>query len=268
MNRRDVLKFAAVASMAVGGAPLAASAQNPPKTYVLVHGAWVGGWFWRRVSDRLRAAGHNVFTPTFTGLGERAHLLSKDIALDTFIQDVANVITYEELADVVLVGESFGGIVITGVADSMPQSIRHLVYLDALILQSGQTAFGVLPENVVAARKKAAEETSGGLTLPVPPPSAFAALGVTEQKDKDWLARHARPHPLRTYETPLNIKGPVGNNLPRSYIVCTEPYYAVTESSRNWVKQQSGWEVIEIAHGHAVAVTAPDQLATLLMRIA
>ncbi len=106
-------------------------------TFVLVHGAWHGGWCWVRVADILRSQGHRVFTPTCTGLGERAHLLSKDITLDTFVRDVAGTIAAEELTEVVLVGHSFGGLAISGVAEAMPERLRHLVYLDALIVQPG-----------------------------------------------------------------------------------------------------------------------------------
>ena len=265
MNRRDVLKSAALSGSAALAGSAPAAAQGGRHTFVLVHGAWHGGWCWDRVAAPLRAAGHRVLTPTCTGLGERSHLLSKDITLDTFVMDIANVIVFEELSDVVLVGHSFGGIPISGVADTMPQRVRHLVYLDSLILQPGQSPFGVLPPEVVAARKKAAEESSGGLSLPVPPPSAFA---VTEANDADWLKRRLTPHPLGTYTSPLNIKNPVGNNLPRTYIACTNPYYPVLEGVRTWVKGQQGWRWSEIATGHDAMVTAPDQLTRMLIDIA
>ena len=172
MKRRDVLKTMAIAGLAAGAGG-AATAQTAAQTFVLVHGAWHGGWCWSRVADRLRAAGHQVFTPTQTVLGERKHLLSKDITLDTFTKDIVNVIEAEELSNVVLVGHSFGGLSISGVADAMPDRIRHLVYLDSLIVEGGKKPFDSLPPDVVAARLKAAEESSGGLSLPAPPPSAF-----------------------------------------------------------------------------------------------
>ena len=268
VRRRPLLKLAATAPLAAGALvskPVPLSAQGAPKTYVLVHGAWHGGWCWRRVADRLRAAGHRVFTPTCTGLGERSHLLSEDITLDTFTQDIVNVIEFEELSEVILVGHSFGGMPISGTADRIPQRIRHLVYLDALILQAGQSPFSVLPSDVVAARTEAAQETSGGLSLPVPEPSAFA---VTHPEDADWLERRLTPHPFNTYTSPLNIKRPVGNDLPRTYIACTDPYYAVLEATRNWVEEQQDWTWVEIATGHDAMVTAPDELTELLVGIA
>jgi pimeloyl-ACP methyl ester carboxylesterase len=263
MNRRDALILAAAAGVA-GGAGTT-RAQETGSTFVLVHGAWHGGWCWRRVSDRLRAAGHRVFTPTCTGLGERAHLLSREITLDTFAKDVAGVIEAEELRNVILVGHSFGGLPISGVAEMMADRIRHLVYLDSLVVQPGKSPFDGLPPDIVATRIKAAEETSGGLSLPTPPPSVF---GVTDEADAAWIKRRLTPHPLGTYKSPLNIKNPVGNGLPRTYISCTSPAYTALDGVKAWVKQQPGWTWAEIATGHNAMVTAPDELTRMLVGIA
>jgi pimeloyl-ACP methyl ester carboxylesterase len=138
------LSAAATPPLALGPTRVAAQVPGLPeirgKTYVLVHGAFGGGWQWAPVAERLRAQGHRVFTPTQTGLGERKHLLSRDITIDTFVEDIVNVIEAEDLRGVVLVGHSFGGIPITGAADQAPERIRHLVYFDALIVQGGQSA--------------------------------------------------------------------------------------------------------------------------------
>jgi pimeloyl-ACP methyl ester carboxylesterase len=263
-DQQDVLKTMAIAGLAAGAGGAAASTQTTAQTFVLVHGAWHGGWCWSRVADRLRSAGHQVFTPTQTGLGERKHLLSRDITLDTFSKDIANVIEAEELSDIVLVGHSFGGLAISGVADAMPDRIRHLVYLDSLIVEGGKKPFDILPPDVVAARLKAAEESSGGLSLPNPPPSAF---GVSEPKDTDWVKRRLTPHPLGTYTSTLNIKGPIGNNLPRTYIHCTDPSYPALQASRDWVKAQQGWRWADIATGHDAMVMAPDELTRMLIGV-
>ncbi len=231
-------------------------------TYVLVHGAWHGGWCWRRVEQRLRQAGHRVFTPTCTGLGERSHLISRDLTLDTLTDDICNVIAFEELSDVVLVGHSFGGIVISGVADRIPERLRRLVYLDALLVQPGQTPFDILPPEAAAERKRMAQKTSGGLSLPVPPASSFA---VTDPEDAAWVDRRLTPHPFSLYASPLNIRNPVGNGLPRSYIACTEPPYPVLRGVWEWVRQQSDWEWLEIAAGHDAMVTAPEELTRMLL---
>lgn len=261
MERRTLMKAAAAAGLA----PIAASAQESKQTFVLVHGAWHGGWCWSRVADRLRAGGHRVFTPTCTGLGDRAHLISRDISLDTFTQDIASVFETEELSNVVLVGHSFGGSPISGVAARMPERIRHLVYLDSLMVEPGKAPFDNLPADVVAARRKAAQESSGGVSLPNPAPAIF---GVPDGPDADWIKRRLTPHPLGTYETRLGITGPVGNNLPRTYIHCTNPSYAALQASRDWVKKQTGWKWLEIATGHDAMVTAPDELARMLTGVA
>ena len=191
--------------------------------------------------------------------------MSKAITLETFTLDIANLIEAEELENVVLVGHSFGGLSISGTADLMPERIKHLVYLDALIVEGGKSPLDVLPADVVAARKKQAEETSGGLSLPVPPASAF---GIADGANNDWVKRRMTPHPLSTYTSPLKIKGPVGNNLPRTYVHCTNPSYAALEGVRRWVKAQQGWRWLEIACGHDAMVIAPDELTRLLITVA
>src|SRR5262245_47912163 len=124
------------------------SERSMTKTYVLVHGAWHGAWCWRDVAAALRAKGHHVTTPTQTGVGERSHLMSRDITLDTFVADIVNHIETEELSDVILVGHSFGGVSITGAADRIPSRLRHLVYLDGVILQDGHNVFSTVPPDV------------------------------------------------------------------------------------------------------------------------
>jgi pimeloyl-ACP methyl ester carboxylesterase len=162
MRRRVVLGAAAV-PLALGAALRPAAAQAPAgKTYALVHGAWGGGWIRRPVADGLRAKGHRVFTPTQTGLGERRHLLSRDITLDTFVADIAGVLEAEELTDVILIGHSFGGSAVSGVADRVGERIRHLVYLDALLPENGRNAFSVLPQGIEADRRRQVAEQGGG----------------------------------------------------------------------------------------------------------
>jgi pimeloyl-ACP methyl ester carboxylesterase len=246
----------------IGAARRADAAEGSARTFILVHGAWHGGWCWARVAVRLRALGHTVHTPTQTGLADRRHLLSKDITLDIFTKDIANLIEAEELSDVVLVGHSFGGLAISGTADLMPDRIRRLVYLDSLIVEGGKSPLSALSPEIVAARKKLAEETSGGISLPPPPPSAF---GVSDPKDAEWLKRRLTPHPFGTYLSPLNINAPLGNGLPRTYLACTSPAYAALEGVRQWVKAQQGWSWREIAAGHNAMVIAPEELTGMLV---
>jgi pimeloyl-ACP methyl ester carboxylesterase len=264
MRRRRLMTAAATASLVATADPAAAQ-PAAGKTYVLLHGAWHGAWCWSRVADRLRAAGHRVFTPTQTGLGDRKHLLSRDISLDTFVADVVNLIEAEELADIILVGHSFGGSGISGAADRVPERIRHLVYLDALMLEGGQSPFGNLPAEVVAARRRLIQEQGQGVAIPPPPAASF---GITEgSADAAWVARRLVPHPAGTYESPLTLRNPVGNGRPCTYIACVDPIYPALEASRQWVRRQQGWTWQEIRTGHDAMVTAPEELARMLMAI-
>jgi pimeloyl-ACP methyl ester carboxylesterase len=235
------------------------------KTYVLVHGAWHGGWCWREVKEALRGMGHRVSTPTQTGVGERKHLLSKDITLGTFIADIINHIEAEELNDVILVGHSFAGTSITGVTDKIPNRIRHLVYLDSIILENGQSPFSVLPPDVVAARRELVAEQGQGVFIPPPPPTSF---GIPENHTSaDWVTRRLTPHPVSTFESPMRIDNPVGNGRPRTYINCTNPVYGPLEETRRWVRRQENWKWQEIATGHDAMVTAPGELSRMLATI-
>jgi pimeloyl-ACP methyl ester carboxylesterase len=235
------------------------------KTYVLVHGAWHGGWCWKDVNEALRGMGHRVSTPTQTGLGERKHLLSRDITLDTFTADILNHIEAEELNDVILVGHSFAGTSVSGVADKIPNRIRHLVYLDSTILENGQSVFGVLPPDVVAARRKLVTEQGQGIFIPAPPPAAF---GIPENHPSaDWVKRRLTPHPVSAFDSPMRINNPVANGRPRTYIHCTSPVYEPLEKTRQWVRKQENWRWQELATGHDAMVTAPTELARILATI-
>ena len=229
------------------------------KTFVLVHGGFHGGWCWSAVAGALRSRGHTVFTPTLTGCGERSHLLSGDITLDTFVDDISNVFRWEDLHDVVLVGHSFGGNAISGVADRMPRRIRQLVYLDAVILEGGQTMFGVLGEEVATARLRSAQE-NGGLAIEPPPPFAF---GIRDEKQARFVQARLTRHPLGTYTSTLNLDNKVTNGVPSVYVQCTEPVFSGLEPSREWVRA-NGMRTIEIPTGHDAMITAPELLVELL----
>lgn len=265
MQRRQLMAAAAaLPGAALAQAPSPAVPARRPATFVLQHGAWHGGWCWRRVADRLQALGHRVVTPTSTGLGERAHLVSSMVTLEVFVTDLVNAIESQELEDVVLVGHSFGGLAISGAADRVPKRIRHLVYLDSVILQPGQSVLGSLRPEVAAARRESIR-AGGGISLP-PPPAAF--FGISDPADVAWLQRRLTPHPAATYDSPLTLANPVGNGLPRTYIACTREALASIEPMRQWVRQQAGWRYEEMAEVHNVMMTAPDVLTRRLLEIA
>jgi pimeloyl-ACP methyl ester carboxylesterase len=234
-------------------------------TFVLVHGAWHGAWCWRRVSPLLRAAGHDVHAVTLTGLGERAHLLSREVRLATHIADVVGVIVAEELADAILVGHSYGGIVITGTADRLqrerPGALQQLVYVDGTQPLPGQSWSSAHAPEVVAARVAAAEK-SGGVSLPVPDAAFF---GITDPADREWVNRRMTPHPFGPYLDALDYDRARVDALPRTFIDCTEPAFANIAPMRRRVRTEPGWKVVEIATGHDAMVTAPRELADALL---
>jgi pimeloyl-ACP methyl ester carboxylesterase len=230
--------------------------------FVLVHGACHGGWCWTRVARLLRAAGHDVFSPTLTGFGERAHLLTPDIGPDTLVQDVVAVIEYEELSDVVLVGHSFGALVALAVAQRVPDRLRRIVLLDGVVVEPGAPGFDVLPPETVRERVAAAEAFNGGLAYPPTPATAF---GVTDPDDAAWVDRRLTPMPTRVYAEPFPLRAPLGAGLPVTYICCTAPPYPAIHSGHAIVRRE-GWEFRELATGHDAMISAPEETAKELLR--
>ena len=231
--------------------------------FVLVHGAWHGAWCWSRVLPRLRAAGHDAHAVTLTGVGDRVHLLSRDIRIATHVADVVGLIVCEELTDVVLVGHSYGGMVITGVADRMeaehPGVLRHLVYVDGSAPRSGESWSSPHKPEVVAARVAAAE-ANGGLALPQPDARVFGLEGP----DRDWVNRRMTPQPFGLYRDPLVFDEARVDRLPRTFIDCNQPAFPNIDAMRRRVRSEPGWNVVEIATGHDVMVSEPARLAQVL----
>jgi pimeloyl-ACP methyl ester carboxylesterase len=261
MKRRDLA--AALGAAVAVGLHGQAVAQTRPKTYVLVHGAFHGGWCFQQVAACLRQVGHVVYTPTLTGAGERSHLLTETVTLDTWTKDILNVIHYEELSDVILVGHSFAGLTVSAVADKARDRLRHLVYLDALMVTSGHSVFDERAPEDVAKSVAAALATSGGLSL-LPPPAA--AYGVTDPVQAARVARLLTPQPLAVYLGKFRLDNPVGNGLPATYIACTNPPLAALAASHT-AAQSLGWTYRTIATGHDAMIIAPDELAGMLAQI-
>ncbi len=231
-------------------------------TFVLLHGAFHGGWCWAQVAGILRARGHAVTTPTQTGLGERKHLLAPGITLDTFAGDLVNHLRYEDLTDVVLVGHSFAGGPISKAAETEGARLRKLVYLDAVVLEGDETPFDVFPEATRITREKMAEEHDGGVSIP--PPSA-ESFGVLDPAQAEWLTPKLTPHPIGTYRSSLRLTGPPGAGLPKLYVHCTAPDYAPLRWAVERVRA-ADWRIETMATGHDAMVTAPEALAVLLER--
>jgi pimeloyl-ACP methyl ester carboxylesterase len=231
-------------------------------TFVLVHGAWHGGWCWDRVAPRLRAAGSEVHAPTLTGLSERAHLLSPTVGLDTHVEDVVRLIDVLGLRDVVLVGHSYAGQIVTGVADRRPDAVAKRVYLDAFVGEDGETAVSLQPETVAHHWSESAAEQGFGWLVPV---RRLEVLGVTEQADVDWLTPRLTPHPWKTYTDPLRLTG-AADRVPAAFVECVS-WMRVFQSQAERARAK-GWPVHELETGHEAMVTAPEELADVLLRLA
>lgn len=230
---------------------------------MLVHGAWHGGWCWRRVAERLSKAGHRVLAPTLTGLGERAHLLTPTVDAETHIRDVLGLLEAEELENVVLAGHSYAGLVISGVAARAKQRLRRLVYLDALIVEDGQSWAEAFPPDVAQARRKSAVVTNGVKTIPPPDPAIY---GFADAADTEWVRRRLTPHPFAAFEQKMRWGGAVGNGLPRVYVDCTSPALAALATIKG--RRRAEWEFIELRTGHDLMVSAPEETARILQRYA
>jgi pimeloyl-ACP methyl ester carboxylesterase len=225
---------------------------------VLVHGAWHGAWCWKRVLPILRGAGHRVFTVSLTGVGERAHALSRAITLDTHIQDVVAVLEAEELTGCILVGHSYAGMVITGAAERRPGRIGRLVYLDAVVPRSGDAWSSGHPPAIQSERRSQITELG---MLPPPDPAIFGLEGA----DRDWVARRLTPQPGGVYDAALTFDTARWRALPRTFIDCTAPALASMAGMRERVRQQGDWAVVEIAAGHDAMISAPEPLAAALL---
>ena len=237
--------------------------KNNKPHFLLIHGAWHGGWVWNEISDILRYQRYCVSTPTLTGLGEKKHLLSSKITIETFIEDVVNHIIFENLNNIILVGHSFAGSVISGVADRLKDRIQKLIYFDAMILIDGQKPFDITPKETVEQRIELAKKFGNNISIPAPSADAF---GVFDIKKSLLLEEKLTPHPLSAFQSKLILKNEVGNGIPLSYIFCTKPVYKSLESSREVVRKMK-WPIFELNAGHDAMLTHPKETLNLLMKI-
>jgi pimeloyl-ACP methyl ester carboxylesterase len=251
LTRRQVLGATAISTFS-GVAH--ATADNPPKrrTFVLVHGAWHGGWCWKKVSPLLRAAGHEVFTPTLTGLGERSHLLNPQIDLNTHIQDIVAVLEYEDLHEVILVGHSYGGMVITGVAGKASTRLAHLVYLDAFLPENGKALSDYSP--------RSPEATANWRS----PPKSMT-FNVTDAQDIAWMKSRLGDHPTRTLTQPVQFSVDSYDKIAKSYIQCTKAAFFAEAGER---ARRGGFRYKELlSAGHDAMITEPKELVRLFLEV-
>lgn len=230
--------------------------------FVIVHGAWSAAWAWRKMRPLMRAAGHEMVTPTHTGLGERWHLSSAAVTLDTHIADVCGVLEAEDLSDVTLVAHSYGGMVATGVADRMRERISRLVYLDAFVPRDGQCLLDLqAPEHRARVGQLVREQGGGYLVPPNPPPPD------TPEADIAWMLARRRAQPLATFSTPVRLtRGET--DLPRSFIYCTKVGPGdVFKQFADRARREHGWRYFEIEASHNPHITVPEKLMAVLDEI-
>jgi pimeloyl-ACP methyl ester carboxylesterase len=236
--------------------------QANTRAFVLVHGAWHGGWCWRRVTEQLEQRGHRVFTPTLTGLGERAHLLSPQTNLDTHIADVANLIRYEGLTDIVLVGHSYAGFVVSGVAEQEASAIASFVFLDAFVPENGDNMATIGTEatrNAIEAAVKRGESTLA------PRPAEFFHVNPA---DRAWVDRLCGPHPIGTFLQPVKLTGARERIAKKAYIRAAAYPNPGFDKAYARVKADRSWRSYEVPCGHDVMVDMPERLAEILLEVA
>jgi pimeloyl-ACP methyl ester carboxylesterase len=232
-------------------------------TFLLCQGGWRGGWYWKRVAGILRAEGHQVLTPSYTGLGERAHLLTPDVGLDTHIDDILGVIRCEELEDFVLVGRSYGGMVVTSVADRVYDKISSLIYLDAALPRDGQSMTDLVGGEADALRARADADGEG---WKIPFPTA-AERGIEDEADRAWIDRLSGFHPLATLTQPLTIAGNHLKIANKAYILASENDPSPFHQFADWTRAQADWRTAEIACHHMPMISMPAETARLLMEL-
>ncbi|HXX03606.1 MAG TPA: alpha/beta hydrolase [Xanthobacteraceae bacterium] len=229
-------------------------------TIVLAHGAWSAAWAWKKVRPLMAAAGHQFFTPTYTGLGERAHLASPSNDLETHIADVLGVLTCEELRDVVLIGHSYGGMVASGVADRARDRLAQLIYLDAFVPADGQALIDLVPDAERDRLLGSVESGDGWRVTPNPTPPD------TSPQDLEWVEKFRMPQSVKCFTQPLRLQAAL--TLPRVFIHCTryadkKPFAQFARRARS----ETGWQCHDLDASHSPNVTAPAALVALLQRI-
>ncbi|MFK7995770.1 MAG: alpha/beta fold hydrolase [Granulosicoccus sp.] len=238
--------------------------------YVLVHGAWHGGWCYRDTAAALRRAGHNVFTPTHTGVGERAHQANESITLETHVRDVLGCIEAEELDEVILCGHSYGGMVITQLADRIPDKISALVYIDAFVPEHGESLIDLLSkalEPEIAAQfivgfRGDGSQPSDGMMQPIP----AEMFGILEQ-NRPWVERRCVPQSLATFEMPVLIGGNANKIANRTYLLADNWDPSPFRYFADKFSADSSWKIVKMPSSHDIMVDMPEELATELLKL-
>jgi pimeloyl-ACP methyl ester carboxylesterase len=263
-NRTSLTRRSILAGTTAAASTLAAPAiaQGEPRSFVLVHGAWHGGWCWRRVADRLARKGHKVYAPSLTGLGDRSHLIGTRPTVTTHIDDIANIIRFEDLQRVILVGHSYGGIVISGVAEKVQPQIASMVFLDAFVPQNGQTIMSLSRQGLRDAVNAAIKRGDLGI-----PPASAAYFNVNE-KDRAYVDRKCTPQPIGTYSDPLKLSGAREKIAKKTYIRAGGFNSAGFDAIAARLRSDPAWNVHDMPCGHDAMIDMPDRLTELLLAAA
>lgn len=229
--------------------------------FLLIHGSWHGSWCWERLAPILRTCGHEVSAPTLIGLAERSAEASPQTGLQTHVDQIAELIIAMDRRDLILVGHSYGGSLLVGVAERVPDFIRRLVYLDAFVPDHGQSAFDLMP-GIEASFSRAMRDMGSEFLVPALPPTT---LGVTEAADIDWLRAHLTPMPILTHREGVYAPDRKAFGIPSTYVHCLQFGLGSAFAAR---ARRDDWQVLEVDAGHDVMVTHPELLAALLEQIA
>jgi len=230
-------------------------------TFVVAHGAWSAGWAWKKMRPLMRAAGHELWTPTCTGLGERTHLAHAGVDLDTHIRDIVAVLETEDLTDVILIGHSYGGMVATGVADRARARVAKLVYLDAFAPTDGQAVFDLVPPDIAAKMRAGAQASESGYGIPANPMPSD-----TSPEDQAWATPRRRPQPLQTFATKLALSAEP--SAARYYIYAKRAGIGDTFGRFYARAKREGWRTYEVDASHNPHITNPQGLLAILQEIA
>lgn len=244
-------------------------------TYLLIHGAFHGGWVWQRVTPLLEDAGHRVLAPSLVGLGDRAHLLTADVGLDTHVRDLIDLVTAEDLTDIVLVGHSYAAIVVTALADAVPDRIAELVYIDTFVPRDGEAVADIMPGMVEAFVAAAAAHGDGWRVPPQTEPMDDGGLyGVTEEPDLSWLASRQTPQSLKTFQEPMTLTNPRAlESIPVSHVYCSEggeTFKAMRTAMPRTLPPTDlpPDRLLVLPTGHDCMITMPRELAAHLLALA
>lgn len=267
ISRRITAQGAAALALGsiLGATTKTRATEHSKKTFVLVHGAWHGGWCWKMVREHLQAQGHRVFTPSLTGLGDRQHLRSPEINLDTHIADIANLMIWEDLENIILVGHSYGGVIISGVCDAHKDRVAHAIFLDAIVPNDGDTVLR-------GGTKEIAEKNFGpledGYLAHAREPISF---GVPDHMIEElaWLRQNVTPQPLGTWLQPISLPNGGSDGVARTFIYCSEkpPLTQAQEARLQAFRDDPTWGYEDLPCGHDSMIILPTETTQMFDRI-